>query len=195
MLIKRNNSHFRLFYLCEDAQLRNIKEESFFRVLTFFHPAICGIFVSMLLGEDFFNTNEFHTSLILYSSCSKIPVRRGYFRGLGVTYFVFTFGHYACFTLTLISLFLCFRRQRQLEKQKFEGIMVVNYHKDGVTISKRSSDLQSCRKLLKHYRTVISPQASLISFITSISIYLIWAFFFFTMDPSGSSVLLPNRYI
>ena len=142
----------------------------------------------MLLGEDFLNTNEFHTSLILYSSCSKIPVQRGNFWGFGVTYFVFTFGHYACFTLTLISLFLCFRRLRQLEKQKFEGIMVVTYDKDGVTISNRSPDLQSCHKLLKHYRTVVSPQASLISFIFSLFIYLLWAIFFFTMDPSGSSL-------
>ena len=160
-----------------------IKEESFFKFFTCFHPVMCGIFIAMLLGEDILNSNEVHTSLILFSSCSKTPLYPGNSRG-SIVYIVFILSHVACIFVTFISQNLCFLKQRKLEKERDEGIMVVNYNEDGVTISKKGPNLQTSRKLQKYLRTVVSPKASFISFISGLSVYFLWGFFFFTIDSS-----------
>ena len=162
---------------------RGIKEESFFMFITWFHPVICGTFIAMLLGEDFFSSNELHTSLIHYSSCSKIPLYPGNSRG-STYYMVFICSHVACLFVTFISQNLCFLCRRKLEKERDEGIMVVIYNKDGVTISRRGPNYKTSRKLQIYLRTVVSPKASFISFISGLSVYLLWGFFFFTIDSS-----------
>ena len=63
---------------------------------------------------------------------------------------------------------LLFNRLRELETKRAEGIMLVNYQRDGISISKRSPDLQTSKKLWMYNRTVVSPKASLISFIYNI---------------------------
>ena len=72
------------------------------------------------------------------------------------------------FLITLTTHILIFYRVRELEKERAGGIMVVNYQRDGVTISKRGPDLQTSKKLWMYSRTVVSPKASLISFIYNI---------------------------
>ena len=162
---------------------RYIKEESFFKFISWFHPLTSGIFIAMLLGEDFLNSEDLNTSHILYSSCSKIPLFPGNFRG-SIVYIVFIMSHIICLFVTLISQILCFFCQRKLEKERDEGIMVVIYNEDGVTISRRGPNLETSRKLQNFFRSVVIPKASFISFISGLSIYFLWGFFFFTIDSS-----------
>ena len=72
------------------------------------------------------------------------------------------------FFITLATHILLFYKLRELEAKRAEGIMLVNYLRDGVTISKRSPDLQTSKKLWMYNRTVVSPKASLISFMYNI---------------------------
>ena len=162
---------------------KGIKEEGFFMFITWFHPVICGIFIAMLLGEDFLSSNELHTSLIHYSSCSKIPLYPGNSRG-STYYMVFIWSHVACLFVTFISQNLCFLGQRKLEKERDEGIMVETYNKDGVTISRRGPNYKTSRKLQIYLRTVVSPKASFVSFICGLSIYFLGFFLFLTTESS-----------
>ena len=85
------------------------------------------------------------------------------------------------FFITLATHILLFYRLRELEKKRAEG-MVVKYQRDGITISKRSPDLQTSKKLWMYNRTVVSPKASLISFIYNILLRIILAFLLFNSD-------------
>ena len=162
---------------------RGIKEESFFKFISWFHHVTSGIFISMLLGEDFFNSDELNTSLIHYSSCCKIPLFPGNFRG-AIVYIVFMWSNIACIFVTFISQILCFLCQRKLEKEREEGIMVVIYNEDGVTISRRGPNLETSRKLQNYLRSVVSPKASFISFISGLSFYFLGFFLFLTTESS-----------
>ena len=66
--------------------------------------------------------------------------------------------------------------------------MVITYNRDGVTISRRSPDQPSCHKLWKHNRTVVSPKASLLSFLLSMHIVLLNGFFLSNLGPSGPTI-------
>ena len=136
---------------------------------------LSGIIVSVLLGEHhglFLNYHESQTSLLWYSSCSKIPiiwedVERSIFNT------VIGLSHMALVSFTIGTQIAIFIRQRQLEKQKADGIMLTIYNRDGVTISRRSSDKPSCHQLSRHYRSVVTPQASFLSFLIIFTYYLL----------------------
>ena len=162
---------------------RYIKEESFFKFISWFHPLTSGIFIAMLLGEDFLNSEDLNTSHILYSSCSKIPLFPGNFRG-SIVYIVFIVSHIVCLFVTFISQILCFLCQRKLEKERDEGIMVVIYNADGVTISRRGPNLETSRKLQNFFRSVVSPKASFISLIYGLSNYFLGFFLLLTTESS-----------
>ena len=174
---------FRLFYLNQDTMLTYIKEENFFICLTWLHPTLCGIIVSMLLGENFFSSN---TLSIWYSYCAKTPILWEEIMG-SLVYKVFGLSQSVILISTFIIQILIVKRQRQLYKQIANGIMVEIYQRDGVTISSRSPDLQSSHKLWMHTRTVVTPQASLFSFSYTLLLALPRIFYFFNMDPSGLS--------
>ena len=70
--------------------------------------------------------------------------------------------------IALATHILLFYRVGELGKKRAEGNMVVNYQRDGVTISKREPDLQTSKKLWMYNRTIVSPKASLMSFIFNI---------------------------
>ena len=175
-----------------------IKEESFFMCLTWLYPVLSGIIVSVLLCEHhslFLNYNESHTSLIWYSSCSKIPILWEEFEE---TLFntVIGLSHMAVVSITIFIQIAIFIRQRQLEKQKADGIFLIIYKRDGVTISRRSSDQPSCHKLSRHNRSVVTPRASFMSFIIIFSYYLLisligvpWRWNLLKMGASGPSIL------
>ena len=207
---KYNDIHvfdlFRLFYLSQDSMLKYTKEENFFTCLTWLHPALSGIYVSSLLGENFFISNESHTLFIWHSSCSKIPILWEESR-----YSI----HYNVQLISILIVVITFgiqiailKRKRQLEKQKpDDGFMVISYNNDpiiivrggdihnpimantynndGVTISRRPPDKQSDRKLWKHERTGVTPKASLLTFCLSVITLSSQSFFFFNMGPSG----------
>ena len=176
---------FRLYYLYQDTMLNYMKEERFFTHLSRLHLALSGIFVSMLLGENFCNSNEFHTIFIWHSSCRKIPIHweesnwSVYYNVHAVSGMILIFIAFG----TQIALF---KRKRQLEKLRADGIMVINYNRDGVTISRRTPDQLSCQKLWRHNRTVVTPKASFLSFLLSL-VTLLSDVFFFYLGPSGES--------
>ena len=128
--------------------------------------------------------NEPHTSFILYSSCSKIPM---IWQELTGSLFnnVFALSHIVVILFgfgTHIALLLS---QRQLKKHIADGIVIITYNMDSVTVSRRTPDLPSCHKLFRHHRTVVAPQASFLSFLLNLLIVMILGIFFFFMGPSG----------
>ena len=73
---------------------------------------------------------------------------------------------FVLFTIGIqITLFL---RQRQLRKERASGIIVVTYNNDGVTISRRCADESLGRKLINYDRTVVSPKASFLVFLSNV---------------------------
>ena len=151
----------------EDAMFKNIKEANFFSTILWLHPTIAGIIVSVVLSENFHDSHRVSEFL-----CGK-SFTWLFFIKLGAVSQVLSI------LITLATHILLFYRVRELEKQRAGGIMVVNYQMDGVTISKRGPDLQTSKKLWMYNRTVVSPKASLISFIFNILFKTIIAFFTF----------------
>ena len=126
----------------------------------------------MLLGGNFLNSNEPHTSFIWYSSCSKIPIIWQKFTG-SIFNNVFALLHIVVLLFGFVTHIALLLSQRQLKKQIADGIMIITYNMDGVTISRRAPDLQSSHTLWKHNRTVVTPEASFFSLLlTWISILL-----------------------
>ena len=124
-----------------------------------------------MIGEVYLNSNESHTSFFGYSSCSKVPWGEeawSYDMQMvtGISIICITFG-------LNIALFV---RKRQLETIREEGIMVVHYSHDGVTISRRKEDEPSSHKLRNFNRTVVTPKASFILFLTNALDYFILTF-------------------
>ena len=110
---------FRLFYLCEDTFISYIKEERFFNCLSWLHPVLSGIIVSMLLGEDFLTASESHTSHIYYSCCSKTPFA---WKGVMGSRLVLSLSQILLIAASLVTHLLLFIRQRQLKKLEAAGI-------------------------------------------------------------------------
>ena len=135
----------------------------------------------MMIGEGYFNFNESHTSFFWYSFCSKTPWGAeawSYEMQMvtGISIIFITFG---------LNIAL-FERKRQLETIRAEGIMVVNYSHDGVTISGRKEDEPCCRKLNNFNRTVVTPRASFILFLVNALDYFILIFIHSNETPSAA---------
>ena len=150
-----------------DTLFRNIKESNFFSTILWLHPTIAGLIVSVVLGENFHYRHQVSEFL-----CGK-SFTWLFFIKLGAVSQVLSV------LITLTTHILLFYRVRELEKERAVGIMVVNYQRDGVTISKRGPDLQTSKKLWMYNRTVVSPKASFISFIFNILFKTIIAFLTF----------------
>ena len=152
---------------------------------------ISGFVVSVLLGENFLSSNQTNTSFIWYSSCSETPISWAEFDG-SVFNTVIGLSHLAVVFFTIIIQIVIYVRQRQLEKQRREeildsgdqedpwflaqlnsGIMVEIYDEDGVTTSNRNGDQSSKYALSRHYRTVVTPKASVLSFIVIFPYYFL----------------------
>ena len=184
-----------------------INEESVFMYLTWIHPALSGIIVSMLLGENFYDSNKSYTSLFFYSSCSKIQFLKEEFN-MSLAYNIFNVSSIAIISVTAFTHILLHRKHKQLKKQMADGTMVVIYNKDGASISRRAEDKLLHRKLWRYERTVVTPKASQLSFIVRLLgipfsgiLFLAasssglppWAqFFFFTIF---SQVFLQNNIV
>ena len=160
---------FRIFYLCQDTMFTHIKEEGFFICLTWLFPALSGIILSMLLGENFLNPEKSH---IFYSSCSKVPMLWEEFTG-SIYYNVFALSQLIIVSITFGTQIAIMVRRKQLEKQRPDETMVVTYNHDGVTISRSNPDRPSCHKLWRHNRTVVTPHASLLSHLFRLLILLL----------------------
>ena len=141
----------------------------------------------MFLGENFLESNQSHTSFGWYSSCSKIPILwEGLIGSIASNTFVMSLMVINPIAIGIqISLFM---KKRQLQKQRADGIMVITYNRDGVSISSRARDQTSCHKLWRYNRTVVSPQASLCSFLISACFVLVQGTLYFGIGNSGPSL-------
>ena len=86
------------------------------------------------------------------------------------------------------TLYILFKKQNQLQKQRAEGIMVVTYNQDNVTIQMRCPDTKTGRKLSKFYRTAVTPKASFLSYLLLILYHSLNGYFLFSMGTSGPQV-------
>ena len=143
-----------------------LSEESVFICLTWFHPTLSGIIVSMLLGENFLlESNKSSSSLFFYSLCSKVKFHKEQFMQ-SMAYSMFSVSSVAIVVATVIAHISLLIRHRQLKGQRADGTKVVTYNdKDGTLISKTNEDKSLSQKLLRHERSVVTPQASQFSFI------------------------------
>ena len=151
----------RLFYLYQESWLKIINEESLFTFLSWISVSFSGVVVSLVVGDNFFNAVRSRTSFNNFGSCliwEHSPFSYDILIVLSLSLVLLTFG-------IQIALFY---KHRQLEEQRERGIMVVTYNKDGVTISSRSPDQQLCRKLINFNRTVVTPKASFLAFLSNV---------------------------
>ena len=137
--------------------------------LTWLCPALSGIILSMLLGENFLDSNKSH---IFYSSCSNVPLLWEEFTG-SIYYIVFSLSQLTIVSITFATQIAIVIRRKQLEKQRADETMVVTYNKDGATISRSNPDQPSCHRLWRHNRTVVTPLASLLSHLFRLLILLL----------------------
>ena len=138
----------------------------------------------MLLGDHFFSSNESQTTFIWHSSCSKIPILWEELN-YSIHYYVRVVSCFLIVFITVGTQIAVFKRKWRLEQQRADGIMVITYDRDGVTISRRGPDVQSSHKLWKHNRTVVTPNASFLSFLLSVITLSSHFYFFFNVGPSG----------
>ena len=115
----------------------------------------------MLVGENFFNAVESHTSFKYFGSCilwELTPFSNDILILLSYFFVLFTLG-------AQIAIYF---KQRQLVRQRAKGIMVDTYKRDGITISSRREDQSSCHKLINFDRTVVAPKASFLAFLSTV---------------------------
>ena len=127
----------RLFYLHQNM-VKFISEEGVFMCLTWFHPTLCGIIVSMLLGENFLlDSNKTSTTYFFYSLCSKVIFHKEEFMQTTAVY-MFTLSSTSIVFATVVTHIALLIRHRQLKKQRADGTKVVTYSaKDGTLNSTR----------------------------------------------------------
>ena len=151
------------------------------------HCAISGLIVAVNAGENFYKFNESHTQFVFYSSCSKTPIIWK-LEKVSWSYIVSMIVHSLICLLTFYTQYMIYKKHKQLVKQKVEGIMVINYNQDNVTIQKRSPDKETGRKLTNFYRTVVTPSSSFLSFLLLTLRYSLHGYIFFSMGTSGPQV-------
>ena len=151
----------RLFYLYQESMMKIIREESLFTFLSWISVSFSGVVVALVVGDNFFNAVKSRTLFNNFGSCllwEHSPFSYDSLIVLSLSLVLFT---------SVIQIVLFFKH-RQLEKQRARGIMVVTYNRDGVTISSRSVDQPLCRKLSNFNRTVVTPKASFLAFLSNL---------------------------
>ena len=151
------------------------------------HCAISGLIVAVNAGENFYRFEESHTQFVFYSSCSKTPIVWK-LEMVSWSYIVSMIVHSLICLLTFYTQYMLYKKHKQLVKQRAEGIMVMNYNQDNVTIQKRSPDKETGRKLTNFYRTVVTPSSSFLSFLLLTLRYSLHGYIFFSMGTSGPQV-------
>ena len=164
-----------------------IKEENFFKCLTWVCHTLCGLCISILVGDNFL-FNEYDSSII-HRSCAKIPkciiVEHS-------TTTLFFNKMYVCVHLVLVFVGIginiaIFLKQRQLESQEScWRDCFVTFDKSDVNIIRKS---KQPRILWRFRRNVVSPLASFSSFIASVLYNFPAAYIFLNITSNGPSVL------
>ena len=172
---------FRLFYLWQDTLLKYVTEEGLFSSLIWLSPALSALAASLSLGENFLDINGSQLLSVRHASSSKVPSWKFSF------YYTVKVASYLLILLITFGIHIALIiKQRKLEKLRSDGIMVVTYNENGVTISSRSPNLQLSQLICKHHRTVVTPIASFVSFLFNILTLIVISFFFFTTDNPAS---------
>ena len=171
--------------------MRYIEEESFFDILLWAHCAISGLIVAVCASENVFKFYESHTPFVYYSSCSKTPIiwkPSWKLEMISWSYIINIIVHLLICPLAFYIQYMLFKKHKQLEKQRAEGIMVTIYNQDNVIIQKRSPDKETGRKLTNFFRTVVTPTASFLSSLILFLQYVLHGYIFFSMGTSGPQV-------
>ena len=175
---------FRLFYLYHDTMETYVNEENFFNCLTGVCHTLCGLCISVLVGDNFF-INEYDSSII-DRSCAKIPkiilVEQSHH-----VYNLYTTMHVAAAFVGLCINIAIFLKQRQLESKQSVADFVATYNTSDVQIIRQTK--QPNRILWRFRRNVISPLGSFSSFLACVVYNLLGAYIFFSRTPSGPSIL------
>ena len=153
--------------------------------LAWIHPALCGIIVAVLLGENFLDLDISSTTLYYYSSCTKIEMLWDQFN-TSIVYHMFSMSSLAINLVTIFVHIFLLKKHRQLKKQKADGTMIISYiNEDGISITRRPADTVLCQKLRKYERTVVTPKASQFSFIVKLAFIPFTVILYKTAGSSG----------
>ena len=172
-----------------------IKEEGFFKALQWIFPVQAGIVVAMLVGENLFSYEDY-TTMLFYSYCSRISCSwQKMADGIGIGHLIGSIGTFCVVGLGLqLAIFV---RESQIEKQQTARVWSVSFNNNnGVRISSADSNSNismtsnsTSRVLWKHHRNVISPYASLVSFLVCQVYALVIIYLFLEIGPLGPAVI------
>ena len=132
----------------------------------------------MLLGENYHNFNEQHTSFGWASLCSK-KSWLGQKKDGPWSYDIHVVTTLLCFIITLATYVAVFVMKKHLETLKAEGVMTITYNQEGVTISRRKPDNPTIFKLRNYNRTVVVPRASFLLFLLNVFNYILQAMMYY----------------
>ena len=130
---------FRLFYLSQNTVSRYIREERFFSSLTWLCHVLCGLIISILIGDDFLSFFE-SDNVMIQEKCVRMPLALKE----SVSYTLYLALEIIICVVGLGIQVAIFIKQRQLEI---------------------SEDPSTSRILWKHRRNVVSSMGSLLSFL------------------------------
>ena len=184
-LILNTSFSFRLFYLYIETFEKHITEENFFKCCLWLCHTLCGITISMVVG-DCFLVNEYD-SAIIQRSCAKMPkwILVEQERSLPWSFII---GNIVLVFGGLGIHFAIFLKQRHLERKQAEIDYVITFNKSEVQIVRKSKQT-SDSMLWRFRRNVISPLGSFSSFLACVVYNLLGAYIFFSRTPSGPSIL------
>ena len=185
-LILNTSFSFRLFYLYIETFEKHITEENFFKCCVWLCHTLCGITISMVVG-DCFLVNEYD-SAIIQRSCAKMPkwILVEQERSLPWSFII---GNIVLVFGGLGIHFAIFFKQRHLERKQAEIDYVITFNKSEVQIVRKSKQT-SDSMLWRFRRNVISPLGSFSSFLTTLVFMILFAYLLFSIiTPSGPSVL------
>ena len=163
-----------------------IQEETFFKYLTWVCHTLCGLCISMLVGDNFL-FNEYDSSII-QRSCAKLPK---WILMDPSTNLAFKNIH---MIVNVVLIFIClaikiviFLKQRQLKSQQSAADFFVTYNTNDVKIVKQRKQPNCILWRLR--RNVISPIGSFSSFLASVVYNISVCYIFLHITPSGPSVI------
>ena len=160
--------------------LTHITEESFFKCLTWLCHAVCGVILSILVGENFLYLLEYESS-ITYSNCARFLLfsRSRSYKLYGIL-------QMAIALLNLVAHISIFFQQKQLAKQSASE-WVVSYSTNGVKFEKKKKP--SSRILWKHNRNVVSHLGSFLSHLVAIIFHAIVSSIYYDVGPSWPPIV------
>ena len=178
---------FRLFYLHHEKIETYLKEESVFKCLTWFIHTICGLTISVIVGDNLFNAYD---SSIIHLSCGTMPkwflvgksftIYNELVIKLCVIYVTIVF-------VDLIIQFAIFITQKRLKiMQCFPKCFAPCFGNDYHILKVHGYN----RKLWRFGRNVVSPIGSFLSFLAGVSYNLLLTYAYISGHPQVGELLI-----